>query len=300
LSAYQNDTFHAITQRFGKVTTRLENQAIRLMQEEYKQEQVYLNAKSVKFQTEKKQAYQQARIKSETALNLLSDFKWLYGQITRQLKVVRSNGEIRSQQTAVCEVQTVLDLMEECLELNLSKQIKSVRKLLPGLFQYLDKAKQVHSVLEKKIHSCILPFHLAYWQYKKSLINLKKAKDKHRLTKSKQWLIHIIEEYKQKWPEKFDTEQQMVFIAMQTVIQSSAMVECINSILRPIINESKGQISQQTLNLVRYWHNHRIYKRGLRKGKSPLELLTGQKPKVEWTQSIIELIKEKGAFNRAA
>ena len=286
---YQPDTFHAISQRFGKVLSSLKGQAVRLIAEEYKREAVYLNAKSEANQAKQQQNYQKAQQATQQSLNLLSDFTWLYRHITNQLAVVRSNGSIRSKKSAEGEVQAALELMEETLAVDLTQPIKAIRKLLPDLFQYLEKAKQVYCLLEKQIPDYILPFYLTYWQYLRRLGNLKKASDKNRLKQSKQWLIEIMEAYQQTHPQLFKKEKQLVFAAMQGVVQSSAMVECINSILRPIFNESKGQISQQTLNLVMYWHNHRIYKRGKRKGQSPMELLTGKKSETDWKQGLLNL-----------
>ena len=297
---YQPDTFHAITQRFGKVSNRLERAALSCIQKEYEREKVYLNAKSEQNQVKQSQLYQQSQQATQKALSLLSDFKWLYGQINRQLKVVRSDGSIRRKQWAEGEVQAALELMEETLAIDLEQQINAVRKLLPDLFQYLDQAQRVYTFLAKQIPGHLLPFYLLYWQYQRELNNLKKARDKNRFTKSKQYLIQILQEYQKQQAEVFEQERQLVFAAMQGVVQSSAMVECINSILRPIFNESKGQVSQQTLNLVMYWHNHRVYKKGKRKGKSPIELLTGNKPKVEWRQAIIDLAKKEQALRKVA
>ncbi len=38
----------------------------------------------------------------------------------------------------------------------------------------------------------------------------------------------------------------------------------------------KGQITQEALNLIMFYHNHHRYKSGKRAGKAPLELLTGK------------------------
>lgn len=298
--SYQPDTFHAITQRFGKIATQLERKALGCIKKEYERERVYTNAKSDLNKTKQALLYQQSQQATQKALELLSDFKWLYGIINRQLKIVRSDGSIRTKEWAQDEVKAALSLMEQTLDIDLEKPIKAVTNLLPDLFLYLEKAQEVYAFLQKEIPAEVLPFHLAYWQYLRELTNLKKAKSKERLTKSKHWLIHIINEYQQEKKQDFESEKQLVFAAMQTIVQSSAMVECINSILRPIFNESKGQVSQQTLNLVMYWHNHRIYKRGKRSGKAPIELLTGNKPTIDWQQDIIDLAKNKGVLKKAA
>jgi len=42
-----------------------------------------------------------------------------------------------------------------------------------------------------------------------------------------------------------------------------------------------------------FYHNHRFFKQGKRKNKSPMEILTGKKQEKEWQEILIELIQEK-------
>jgi hypothetical protein len=65
-----------------------------------------------------------------------------------------------------------------------------------------------------------------------------------------------------------------VFFELDKIIQSSAIVENINSIVRAFLNTSRNRINQEILNLIMFYHNHRRYKAGKRKGKTPMELLT--------------------------
>ena len=67
----------------------------------------------------------------------------------------------------------------------------------------------------------------------------------------------------------------------------------INSIIRPSLNHSKGQINQAFLNLIMFYHNHRQYKSGRRKGIAPIERLTGEKLTAHWTEILIQQLKNK-------
>ena len=51
--------------------------------------------------------------------------------------------------------------------------------------------------------------------------------------------------------------QEEIYTRLDKIVQSSALVECINSIIRPYFNTSKNQISQEQLNLIMHYHNHR-------------------------------------------
>lgn len=53
---------------------------------------------------------------------------------------------------------------------------------------------------------------------------------------------------------------------------------------------SKNQINQAQLNLIAFYHNHRKYKQGKRKGFSPMELITGEKQTQDWLDILLSRI----------
>ena len=93
---------------------------------------------------------------------------------------------------------------------------------------------------------------------------------------------------------KFEQDTDQVRNDLDEIVQSSSIVECINSIIRPYINNTKTQISQEFLNLIMFYHNHRRYKDGKRTGKIPYEILTGEKQTKDW----LDLLKEEYEKNR--
>src|SRR5207249_9639985 len=79
-----------------------------------------------------------------------------------------------------------------------------------------------------------------------------------------------------------------VFEKLDSIIQASSLVELVNSFIRPSLNSSKGQITQETLNLIMFYHNHRRYKSGKRQGKAPIELLTGEALEADWVALLLQ------------
>ena len=71
------------------------------------------------------------------------------------------------------------------------------------------------------------------------------------------------------------------------------MVECINSIIRPYLNNSKNHVTQGMLNLIMFYHNHRRYIDGKRKGKTPFEILTGKDQEKDWLELILDIVEQK-------
>jgi hypothetical protein len=84
-----------------------------------------------------------------------------------------------------------------------------------------------------------------------------------------------------------------VYSKLDKIVQSSALVECINSIIRPYLNTTKNHVTQALLNLIRPYHNHRRYGDGVRKGKTPMEMLTGKAQAKDWISILFDIIREK-------
>ena len=70
-------------------------------------------------------------------------------------------------------------------------------------------------------------------------------------------------------------------------------MECINSIIRPYLNTTKNHVTQELRNLIMHYHNHRRYREGVRKNKTPMELLTGKKQAKDWISILFDIIREK-------
>ena len=93
----------------------------------------------------------------------------------------------------------------------------------------------------------------------------------------------------------------LVFDKLDSIVRASSLVEMVNSLLRPYLNSCKGQITQEALNLLMFYHNHRRYKSGKRKGQAPLELLTGEPLEAEWWALLLQqAIREDAATDHGA
>ena len=47
------------------------------------------------------------------------------------------------------------------------------------------------------------------------------------------------------------------------------------------------------LNLIMYYHNYRRYRDGVRKDKTPMEILTGKEQTKDWLALLLDIIREK-------
>ena len=62
--------------------------------------------------------------------------------------------------------------------------------------------------------------------------------------------------------DDFEKVKTTVFVELDKIIQSSAIIENINSIVRAYMNTSRNRVNQEMLNLIMFYHNHRRYKAG--------------------------------------
>ena len=90
--------------------------------------------------------------------------------------------------------------------------------------------------------------------------------------------------------DEFDTLKALVFDKLDAIVRASSLVEMVHALMRPSLNSCKGQITQETLNLIMFYHNHRRDKRGKRQGKAPIELLTGKPFDAPWWALLLQQV----------
>jgi hypothetical protein len=70
----------------------------------------------------------------------------------------------------------------------------------------------------------------------------------------------------------FETLKRLVFENLDAVGRASSLVEMVNALIRPSLHTCKGHITQETFNLIMFYHNHRRDKSGKRTGQAPLTI----------------------------
>ena len=82
--------------------------------------------------------------------------------------------------------------------------------------------------------------------------------------------------------DAFAPLKALVIAKLDSIVRASSLVEMVNGLMRPSLHSCKGQVTQATVNLIMFDHNHRRYKSGKRQGKAPIELLTGKPLEAPW------------------
>ena len=215
----------------------------------------------------------------------------MYHCIINELKPFKHTGEVRDKLKAKGEIETALELMESMNNISINTETKGVRKVLSNLLNYFEQTIQSISKCQKlNLTEYELQNLCLEWQWEKALIKAKVQSRRIKARNQKNFYQSFNQELLE---ERYKLLKQEVFQELETIIQASSMVECINSILRPYLNNSKNQVTQEFLNLFMFYHNHRRYRAGKRKGKTPMELLTHTQQKENWTNMLCQKVEEK-------
>lgn len=289
---WQLDTFHGIAHRLGDYARRLEKSAYAAITAVEKREAVLATAKSAPVIDKRLALCFEAETVAEQAIDLYDNFSYLYRTLTHQLNLFDVNGALRHADHAVEQMKAALALMVSLNHAGISQVAVSIENALPDLLVYFNEAiAVVENCRQFTDNPEALKALCLAWQWDKRAIKSKVTARKKRAIEQRQFYL----EWAELWigeAEKYSTLKAKVMAELDTIVQASSMVECINSILRPYLDASKNQVTQAFLNTFMFYHNHRRYHAGKRKGKTPMEILTGQQQTEDWLTLLLQSVNE--------
>jgi hypothetical protein len=261
----QPDIYHGVAHVFGLLRSSFEKKVDMAIKHEKERDRVCMERKTDAVFEKKYELYELALKATIKAVEEYEDFTYLYMCIINELQSFDSE--------------------------SVKKDVKTVRGLLPELLNYFEQTKKsVKKCQELGLEeSKQKVLHLA-WQWDKNFI---KAKNKARKDRAK-WERDFYLEYAEDLiGEEFERIKEAVFSELDNIIRASSAIENLNSILRPYLDSSKNQTSQEFLNIFMFYHNHRRYKAGKRKGKTPMEIFTGKKQDKDWIDLLLDIVEKK-------
>ena len=288
---HQPDTFHAVSHQLGSWVNRLEQAAYKAIQKAYDCYDKLDSAVSDHVIDKRIDVCEEAEKIATQSIKLYDEYHEYYLFLIKQLRVFDNDGNLRDRKEAESNIKFALDLIMTLENNKINKTLKKITNLLPNLLAYFDRAATIVNDLKRiGISEDVLKNFCLAWQYQKNMI---KAKNKQRRNfyknKEKEKLAHIQQTLGEEYPATID----IVYSKLDGIVQSSALVETINSIVRAYLNTTRNHISQNLLNLIMFYHNNRRYNGGKRKGKTPLEILTGNKQQKDWIELLFEEIEKK-------
>jgi hypothetical protein len=288
---WQLDTFHGIAHRLGDWNRRLEKSATTCIENTEKRADTLASASTDRVIDKRLNSCFEAAEKESQAIDLYDDFNYLYQIILHQLNNFDSAGDLHPQDKAKENMTIALDLMTSLDHKRIRKEAILIKKTLSDLLLYFNEAVNAVDRCKDLTNNEDARKALSLaWQWNKAVVKSKKTSRKHHAIEQRNLHLELAELFvgNNKQAHKL---KESTYAELDQIIQASSLVECINSILRPYLNSSKNQVTQGFLNLFLFYHNHRRYHAGKRKGKTPMELLTGKKQEEDWITLLQKEVK---------
>lgn len=287
----QPDTYHGVAHIFGLLRSRFEKKVTIAIKNEQERDRVCMERKTEVVFEKKYKLYEEALEETIQAVEEYDDFTYLYGCIIHQLQPFYSDGETRDRERASEEILTALDLIEELGKESINEDVKTVRGLMPELLNYFEQTKESVKECQKlEISESLRKVLSLAWQWNKAVIKAKKKSRKDRAIWERDFYLGYAEDL---LGNEFQRIKEAIFDELDNIIQASSSIENINSILRFYLDASRNQTTQEFLNIFMFYHNHRRYKHGKRKGKTPMEIFTGQKQEKDWIELLLDIVEKK-------
>jgi len=292
---WQLDSFHGIAHRLGDWVRRLEKSAYTAIETVDKRLNTLASAKTDTVIEKRLNRCFAADEAATQAIELYDNFSYLYQYLIQQLNVFDSKGSPRHRDEVKENMQLALELMESLNHKTINKATLPIKTALADILTYFD---EVDIALEncQKLSSdqdTLKALYLA-WQWNKAVIKSTRIARKYKAIEQRDFYLELAELFVGD-KRKYLNLKASVFEELDQIIQASSMVECINSILRPYLNTSKNQITQEFLNTFMFYHNHRRYHAGKRKNKTPMEILTGEEQTEDWIVLLQKEIRKKAS-----
>lgn len=294
----QADSFHAIPHRLGIYHCQLKKEVDKAELKVAGRAIGFAKAKTYKTALKREKEWEAAKVELLQAINSLERFDEYYFKLIHQLRPFTSNGLPRNKEAAEIIMKQSLEALALLAIPNLEKELNHIKGLLANgqLLHFLDQVPSIHQDLQQIIHHQTSWIWTLYWQWDKKSYQTHSPKVQQRAKSEALAAKELLTEYYQQiatreCPSQFEATRKKVFTALDEIVQASSLVETFNSILKPFIKSARGQVSQQLLNLVRFYHNHRVFKRGKRQGYAPIELLTGLELDKHWVDILMDKLK---------
>jgi hypothetical protein len=271
------DRFHEFQDLFER-RRHLERKAYAAIAKEDEAVKTFHNAKSEAHLHKRLQHYEHAHHACEHALARYDQLDLLLHLLRDALHLCSPFGRLRTVVGVRAALMLLFSLIEEIDDAVLPKLLHPLRSPLDDILAPVEQAESRHGELLALVPQPILDALVLAWHHEHLSYQSPAKQKRYHQHESPQWL-DVAEGL---LDNQFVLLQAVVFEKLDAIVQASSLVELVNAFIRPSLNSSKGQMTQETLNLLMFYHNHRRYKSGKRQGKAPIELLTGEALEADW------------------
>ena len=284
------DYFHEFRDLF-EVRHQLERKAYAAINKEYEAARRFANARSESNLHKQLQQYDTAHRACEQAITLYDQLDLLLDLLRDALHICSPHGKLRTPEGVRSELTLLLDMIGGLDGAAIAQTLKPIRNHIDDILVPFKQAEAIAAELRLVVPHEALDFLVLAWHHD-HLSSQSGSQQKRYHQRERDFWLACANALRD---DAFDTLKALVFDKLDSIVRASSLVEMVNSLIRPYLSSCKGQITQETLNLIMFYHNHRRYKSGKRQGKAPIELLTGKPLEAPWWELLRQQINtERG------
>ena len=283
---YYPDHFHEFRDLARIILVELEKRAYKAIAYEDERAKVFDSAKSERVQNKRFEAWEKAVEATEQAIEEYEAYTYLFVCIKANPGLFDKGGNLQDKAGVKEEILTALALMKELSYKKVEGIVIKLEEKVDEFLLYFEKAKEVYKRVSAQIENKeVLRALCLAWQWDHKVHQSKGAEQKHFSRQERDFWLAYAEGI---LGQDIESLKESTFSELDTVVRSSSLVEMVNSLIRPYLNTCKGKITQESLNLIMFYHNHRKFNDGKRKGKAPIEILSGKLLKKHWVDILLD------------
>jgi len=279
------DYFHEFRDLFT-LLHQLERKAYAAIGKEDDAAQKFAHAKSDSNLAKRLQQYEQAHQACEQAMALYDQLAILLQLLRETLQLCSPEGRLHTAEGVRSELTLLLHMIAELDCAAIINTLKPIQKHIDDIVVPFEQAEAISAELRAVVPHHALDFLVLAWHHDHFVYQSQSKQKRYHQRERQEWLACA----EGLLGDAFDTLKALVFDKLDSIVRASSLVEMVNSLIRPYLNSCKGHITQEALNLIMFYHNHRRYKSGKREGKAPLELLTGESLEAEWWELLLQQV----------
>jgi hypothetical protein len=280
-----SDSFHEFRDLFD-LLHQLERKAYAAIGKEDEAVKKFAQAKSEANLQKRLHQYEQARQVCDQAIKDYDQLDLLLHLLREALQICSPLGRLRTVEGVRSELTLLLNLIEELDSDKIPKVLNPIKAHIDDILVPFQQAETIYVELLQVLPQQALEALILAWYHDHLIYQSQTKQKRYHQYERATWLAFaegLLE-------HDFESLKTLVFDHLDAIIRASSLVEMVNSFIRPYLNSCKGQITQEALNLIMFYHNHRRYKSGKRKGKAPIELLTGETLEADWVELLNQQI----------
>ena len=284
------DLMHLI-RVFAPFLYRFERKAMQAIAFEDERKRVILSAISEEVLCKRNEQYTSACSQTEEAIRKYDDFAYLWQCLLRAFDLFNKDGTLRRREYVESELMAIMELMEtEIGDLALVEVVRKFKNAVADYWGYFDRAQQIYQELCDIFPDDVLCEICLGWQKGKMSRGAKDYNRKKMLEKEAAQHLFLA------GCADIDGIEEKIAAAIDRLednVRSSSPIEAINSQVRDFINSARGQITQNMLNLIAYFLNHKRATRGPYKETTPWERFTHTKENGNYLEQLLTLTAKK-------